>query len=85
MFGTCDMLPTAIREEAMVAAGNQSRPVCTSNAVGGFDRPPLIEDLGFHKTPIGALGLRAIYAITPSYFGDGLRSAVGHEDRRVTS
>src|SRR5688572_7599278 len=84
-FGTCDMLPTTIGEEPMVAASNEFRPVLESYSAGRLYRRPVSPDVSDHVPVILAIPDRPVDFVSGADICDGLCAAVGHEDRRVSA
>src|SRR5437764_11108052 len=76
-----DVLPSALSEEAVVAAGHQLSPILERYAVGGLDACPMGEDFRRHVPPVPTVALCADDPLSHRELGKGLRSPVGQENR----
>src|SRR5688572_30253328 len=79
------VLPPPLTQKAMVAARDERRPVIERDAVRRLDYRPVIENLRQCVVTGVASPNRAVDSITDAELGEWLRSAVRHQDRRVTA
>src|SRR6266508_653359 len=83
-FEACDILPSTICEEPVIAAGNQFRSVLECNAIGGFDCRPAVDPVRDHVAAKPAFADSTVDCVSDLDLRQGLRSPVGHQDRSVT-
>ncbi len=79
-----DVLPSALGQEPVVAAGDELGPVFERDPVGGLDRGPVSQDLGAHVPAIASVPDRPVDSVSDSEVSDRPGCPVSHEDRRVT-
>jgi hypothetical protein len=80
LLGADDVLPAAVRQEPMIAARHQLRPVLECHAVCRLSHHPVVEDLSEHIPAIGATTLGAIDPVAGPEMTDRQRPTVAHED-----
>jgi hypothetical protein len=85
MLGAGDVLPSAVAQEPVVAAGDKLRPVLQGDPVGGLDRRPVVDDVRGHIPAAGPVPDRSVDGVPGSHVGEGLGPAIRHQNWSVTS
>jgi hypothetical protein len=78
-----DVPPSALGEEAVVAARDELRPALEHDAVRGPDRRPVGQDLRLRVAAVAAPPLGSQDAVADAQIAQGPRPPVGQQDRRV--
>src|SRR6266704_6113 len=78
-----DVLPASVRQESVVAAGDEFRPVLERDPVGRLDRRPMGQDLRRHVPTVLSVEGRTVDGVPDSHLSQRLRATVGHKDRSV--
>ncbi len=78
-----DVLPATRREEPVIAARDELRPVLEDDPVGRLHGLPVCEHLGPDVVPIGAATLGPVDRVAGPQIGDRAGASVGQQDLRV--
>src|SRR5581483_2486786 len=82
-FGTDDVLPPAVAQEAMIPARNELRPVLQFHLPRRLDARPLREHLGLDESAVPALALSTDDVVADRQIFELAVAPVGHQDERA--
>src|SRR6266511_5582312 len=77
LLATRDVLPAAIAEKPMVAAGDELCAVLESDSVCRLERRPVVENAGGHETAVDAASLGAVDLVADSHLRQWFCPSVG--------
>src|SRR6266508_2090887 len=67
MLRASDVLPASVRQEVVVAAGDELGPVFERDPIGGLDRRPMSQHLRGHVPPVLAVPDGPVDVVPHSY------------------
>src|SRR6202012_4226306 len=84
-LGSGHMLPAALGQEAVITTTDKVSAVLKGDPIGGLNRRPVRQYRGQSVPAVEALADRAVNFFPFSDLGQRLRTAVRHQDRRLTA